>query len=478
MDNTKTLHLEMLNYLVTCFLSITGFFLLIVWFGIAPDQAIELRVPFTASEMVPSQAVQKVDIDGFFIPFSGTAGQLQGEWGRFRGGYSNNISRENVPLLDSVDESAPPVLWSVKLGEGYAGAAVKNGCVYIMDYDKEEKSDVLRCFSFDDGSEIWRRGYRITIKRNHGYSRTVPAVSDKYAVTIGPKGQVMCVDALNGDFKWGIDLQAEYDAKIPLWYTGQCPLIDGTTAVVAPAGKALLIGVDLETGEVVWETPNPGSYDMSHSSIIPMTLGGTKMYVYCAIGGVSGVSASGEDRGKLLWQTGEWTQAVISPSPVQISDDRLFVTAGYGGGSMMFKVAKEKDVFTIEKLFSLDKTVFACEQHTPVYYKGHLFSVLPNDAGELNRQLVCMTPEGEIAWSSGKENRFGMGPFVIADDKIFVLDDDGLLTVAEATTASFRKLGQAQVLHGRESWAPIAVSHGRMLVRDFTELVCLDVRRK
>ena len=452
--------------------------MLVAWFGIAPEQKIEVRVPSVTNEMITSLAVQKVNINGSFTRFSGKASQLQGDWGGFRGNYYNNVSRENVPLLDTLNESNLPVLWSVKLGEGYAGAAVKNGCVYIMDYDKEKKSDILRCFSFDDGREIWRRGYRIPIKRNHGYSRTVPAVSDKYVVTIGPKGQVMCSDSLSGDFKWGIDLPAEYGSEIPLWYTGQCPLIDGTVAVFAPAGKALLMGVDLATGDVLWETPNPGKFVMSHSSVIPMTFGGKRMYVYCAIGGMSGVSAAGEDRGELLWQTTEWTQAVISPSPVQISDNRIFVTAGYGGGSMMFKVVEDKEVFSIQKMFALDKTIVACEQHTPVFYKGHLFSVLPNDAGEFNRQLVCVTPDGKRVWNSGKENRFGLGPFLIADDKIFILDDDGLLTVAEANTASFRKLGQARVLHGRESWAPIAISRGRMLVRDFEELVCLDVTRK
>ena len=73
--------------------------------------------------------------------------------------------------------------------------------------------------------------------------------------------------------------------KGPLWYAGQCPLIDGDIAVIAPCGdKALMIGVDCETVRVVWETPNPHGWEMSHSSIMPMTLNGKRMYVYCAIG--------------------------------------------------------------------------------------------------------------------------------------------------------------------------------------------------
>ena len=41
--------------------------------------------------------------------------------------------------------------------------------------------------------------------------------------------------------------------------------------------------------------------------------------------------------------------------------------------------------------------------------------MLPNDCSK-------------IIWSSGKTERFGLGPYLIADGKIFILSDDGILT--------------------------------------------------
>jgi len=38
-------------------------------------------------------------------------------------------------------------------------------------------------------------------------------------------------------------------------------------------------------------------------------------------------------------------------------------------------------------------------------------------------------------------------------------------------------LAQAQVLKGRESWAPLALAGGRLIVRDLTRMVCLEVGR-
>ena len=56
--------------------------------------------------------------------------------------------------------------------------------VYLLDYDEEKKADALRCFSLENGIELWRRWYSIKVKRNHGMSRTIPAVTEKYVVKI------------------------------------------------------------------------------------------------------------------------------------------------------------------------------------------------------------------------------------------------------------------------------------------------------
>jgi len=249
-------------------------------------------------------------------------------------------------------------------------------------------------------------------------------------------------------------------------------------AVIAPGGKELMIGVDTETGRVAWRTPNPHGWKMSHSSILPSAFAGKRMYVYCAIGGIVGVSAEEKDRGTILWETTEWNHAVVAPSPVFLGDGRIFLTAGYGVGSAMFKLVEQSGVVSAKRLYELDRKVFACEQQTPVYYRGHLFSILPNDAEELKRELVCMDPEGKVVWTSGKENRFGIGPFIVADNKLFILNDEGVLTMAKASTEGYIQLAQAKVLSGRDSWGPMAMVNGRLLLRDSKRMICLDMRAK
>lgn len=448
------------------------------WLGEDPAHYFQERLP--GMDNAPRTTVTRdaIEIGEYFSSFDGVHVEIPGAWPQFRGADLDHIDKDPVRLADSWPATGPKILWSVELGEGYAAPAVLNGRVYLLDYDEKEKADALRCFSLADGKEIWRRWYRVSVKRNHGMSRTMPAVSEKYAVTIGPLCHVMCVDSVTGDFRWGIDLVREYGTKVPLWYAGQCPILDQDLAVIAPAGSdTLLMGVECATGKIVWKTPNARGWNMSHSSVTPMTFHGKKMYVYSALGGLVGVSAAGEDRGAILWEVAEWDHQVVVPSPVVLENGCIFVTAGYGSGSMIVKVESANGKFSATPLKTF-KSGICSEQQTPIFYEGHLFAVLPKDAGPLKSQFACCRAADceKIIWSSGESRRFGLGPYVVADGKFFVLDDEGTLTMLRAGVHEYVELGQARVLQGHDSWGPMSVVGGRMLVRDFNRMVCLDLR--
>jgi outer membrane protein assembly factor BamB len=398
---------------------------------------------------------------------------LVGSWPGFRGAARDNIAKDNVPLANAWSAAGPPRLWEIALGDGHAGAAVYGGRVYVLDYDEQQRRDCLRCFALDTGTEIWRSSYPIDVKRNHGMSRTVPAVNDRFVITVGPMCQVMCVERATGAFVWGMDLERDYGTTVPLWYTAQCPLLDGDTVVLAPAGKDLLMGVDCATGKILWRTPNPQKWDMSHASIMPMPFAGQSTYVYAAIGGMVCVAAAGEQAGQVLWESTAWDKRIVAPCPVQISPTELFMTSGHGAGSAILDIAA--DGRSVAGVRIVDKAELACEQQTPVLVQGYLFGVLPKDAGQYREQLVCWDPQRGVVWRSGPERRFGLGPWVLGDSKIYIMDDRGTLTMAEATPQAYRELGRARILDGRDAWGPMALAGRRLILRDSTRMVCLDV---
>ncbi|MBI3858274.1 MAG: PQQ-binding-like beta-propeller repeat protein [Planctomycetes bacterium] len=441
--------------------------------------------PIPAGEVgstAPPEALEKVDVGvNFKEGLGGKPSTKPGSWPTFRGPKYDNIVSE-VSLANRWPKDGPPIRWSLTdLAHGYSGVAVHAGRVYLQDYDLASKEECLRCFSLEDGKEIWRRSYPLKIVNNHGFTRTVPAVTDKHVVSFGSKCHVLCVDAQTGAKKWGLDLMRDYGSKLPDWYAAQCPIIDGSTVVLAPAGKdVLMMGVDLESGNVVWKTPNPKGLQMSHSSISPMTLNGKKMYVYCAEWGkILGVSAEKDTIGTVLWEETCIDKQVISPSPAVLDDGYIFMTAGYKGGSSLLKVSEEGGKYSAKVLWKLDEVEgLSCEQQTPIYYQKHLFALLPDSSGARKQQLVCMNPydKGKIVWESGKEKRFGQyESMLLADGKFFILDKDAGLTMVKASTQKYEELGRCRLLKGHEAWAPIALAGNLMILRDEKVLHCLDV---
>ena len=433
----------------------------------AQEAKARIRIPEAAD---PPRA------DGKLERFDVQAPALPGAWPQFRGPGRDGVSPEQTPLARAWPQ-APKVLWSRLVGEGHAGPAVLDGKIYLLDYDTVLQADVVTCMSLADGKDIWRYSYPVAVKRNHGMSRTVPAVTKEYLVALGPMCHVTCLNTADGKPRWQIDLAEKFGATVPPWYAGQCPLIDAGRAILATGGGALLTAVDCKTGKVVWHTPNPKGWKMTHSSVMPITVAGTKMYVYAASGGVVGVSAK---TGKLLWQVTEWTVRMANvPSAVDLGEGRVLVSGGYDAGAMMLRITPWGEGFAAQILFRKEAREFSATQHTPVLYKGHLY------AGRQDGELACMDLAGKVLWTSGSADTFGLGPFLIAGGMNYPMDDEGLLTLAEATPARYRPLGQVQAvrheedgeaLPGHDAWAPMALVGGRLLLRDLTRLVCLDVR--
>jgi len=448
-------------------LAVAGAALLYTWVG--GDSAVELTERLPGADNAPQVSEEDGDgeMEGELVEFEGVPAELAGSWPRFRGAKFDGISREDIELARQWPADGPKVLWSVDVGEGHAGAAVLNGRVYMLDYDREKKADVVRCLSFADGRDIWRYSYPVKVKRNHGMSRTVPAVTDNYIVTLGPKCHVTCLDSVTGEFRWMLNLVRDFKTKVPPWYAGQCPLIEDGKAIIAAAGQALIMAVDCASGEVVWQSPNRRGWKMTHASITPMEFAGRRMYVYCGSGGVAGVSA--ED-GEIVWETDQWQIRIAAvPSPVVVGDGLIFLSGGYNAGSMMLQLKEQDGRIIPETVFRLKADVFGSPQHTPIFYEDYIYGVRPDG------QLACLDRGGRVIWTSTSAHKFGLGPYTIADGLIYVMNNSGLLSMAEATPTGFAVLAQAQVLEGPDSWGPMAVASGRLILRDLNRMICLDI---
>ncbi|NQU75721.1 MAG: PQQ-like beta-propeller repeat protein, partial [Planctomycetes bacterium] len=408
-------------------------------------------------------------------------------WCQFRG-----INRDGIASTPSVTglyrawpASGPKVLWTIAgLSEGYSGAAIFGGKVYFHDYDSKAKRWMIRCVSLADGAEIWRWSYARVIRRNHGMTRTVPATDGKYVISLDPKCVLHCFDADKGTRLWAKNLPGEYGTRIPAWYNGQCPLIEQDRVIIGIGGdKVLMAAIDKATGKPIWETPNTGRYKMSHASVVPMTIDGRKQYVWCTLKGVVGVDA---DDGKVLWELPRRANVALAPSAVEVGDGRIFVTSGYKAGSAMLQVSSagkgDGKTFSARILYGLSFEQFNSECHSPVLWAGHLFAVdhayatrQADAGGQTSGRFTCLKLDGKIAWQH-EGATFGLGNWLFADGLIFLMDgDSGMLRLIEASTERYKELAGAQVLSGHDVWTPMAYANGKLVLRDLSKMVCIQV---
>jgi outer membrane protein assembly factor BamB len=455
-------------------LAILGIVVLYVWLN--ADAGVDLTERLPGGDGRPEETAdgnEPLKITGRLLTFDGVPADLPGAWPRFRGSNFDAVSTEDISLARTWPTNGPKVLWSIEVGEGFAGAAILAGRVYLLDYDREEEADVVRCLSLQDGKDIWRYSYPIKVKRWHGMSRTVPAVTEKYVVTMGPKCHVTCLDSMTGDFHWMFNLVREFGTKVPQWYTAQCPLIDNSKVIIAPAGDVLMMAVDCESGEILWQTPNPDGWVMTHSSIVPMEFEGRRFYVYCGgdnkKGGVVGVSAQD---GSILWKTDQWKVRFNVPTPVVVGRDRIFLTAGYGQhehGCTMLRLTEADGKITAESEFLHATDVFGSIQQSPIFYDGYIYGVRPD------QQLVCLDLDGNVVWASTSAHKFGSGPYTIVNGLIYIMNDSGELTLVQPGPSGYVQLARAKVMDGHESWGPMAIASGRLIVRDTERMMCLDI---
>ena len=455
---------------------------LIGWQVYTPADRFALQVP--GADNRPEGSARKADdvvIGEFFMKYDENAedsySDLEGKWVCFRGENRDNIIKTSEPINVTDDY---PEIWSFETGEGHAAPVIYNGKVYVMDYDETLLSDMVRCFSLQTGKELWRRWYRLRIKRNHGFSRTIPVVGDGYVITIGPEGHVMCCDPETGEMKWSLDMQKEFSTEVPFWYTGQCPIVDKGVLVLAPAGEeTLLAGVDVKNGEVLWTTPNTVKFKMSHSSVMPMELGGKQTYVYVGVGGVCGVSAEDADKGTLLWSTNKWQPSVVAPSPLRLSSNRIFLVAGYGTGGAMLQVDRSGNNWTATVLeqYKSDKGLSA-EQQTPILYNGTIISILPKDAGGNRERLVMYAPTDlhSPIWRSATDEKFGLGPYIVINQYLFAFNEGGELYVYEIENKSMKLLKKQQIMEGIDAWGPMAYADGMLVLRDAHNVKCIRIK--
>jgi outer membrane protein assembly factor BamB len=476
--------------------------------------------------LVPAAAV--------IVSILGTATSLPADdWPQFRGPNQSGVSAE-TGLARTWPPNGPRVLWSSPVGKGFGGAAIHGGEVFILDRDPPGQHatnpppaaprvtgegspgvDVLRCLDLTTGTQKWTFAYHARAPRGVDIrgSCTVPTADGDRVYTIGPCGDIHAVNRRTHRPDWSVRLMEDFrglvspDAEaaerthspatfmldrrrepaIPRWGFTHNGVLHRDTLIVAPhAETAPLVAFERATGRIRWRVrAYLGRNWFSHVTPYLTSLGGQDQVIlvanqHPARNPPAVVSSVDADSGEVLWKIRtRRAYNVPIPMPVKIADDRLFITGGYRLGCFVLLAARGPTGWSVEFPFA-DAALCTAHVQTPVFYQDHLYAQSYDGYhNTLQGGLTCLTPDGQLRWRTGPGTHFENGAFLIADGLLYVMHGaSGTLTMAEASPAGYRELARAKVLdaQGGQVWAPMALSDGKLVVRDQTMLKSLDVR--
>jgi hypothetical protein len=94
--------------------------------------------------------------------------------------------------------------------------------------------------------------------------------------------------------------------------------------------------------------------------------------------------------------------------------------------------------------------------------------------------------DGRIMWKTKREPGFDKGSMILAEGLLLCTDGATRLYLIEPDSLSFKPLGSAELLEkgngnpsgiggATQNWAPIALSDGKLLIRDQKRLICVKV---
>ena len=402
------------------------------------------------------------------------------DWPGYLGPNSNAVSPE-TGLLDKWPDSGPPVLWTVDVGAGYGGAAIADGQVHLLDR-VDANTDILRVLDLETGKEIWRYEYKAEGKLSHSGSRSTPAVTSTHIFTVGGWGHVHAFDRKSRKVVW--TYQLDNPKGINKWGVAQSPLVHNGKVILPRNGAETpgLVALDAQTGKEVWTSKSFGGDN--YATPIVRTIDGKKGILLVANTRVVFVDPT---NGETIWEYTDYHCKYNIPGPTVLSDGHhVFVTGAYDSDSKMLEVKDGK----ITEKFTLSKT--GAHIHTPIEHDGYLYVNFSQNSnartGNKTAGLGCLDPKtGKILWRTGIEGKkrqkkryIGRGGYLLADGKLILLDGgNGNLYLIEPDPSGYREISRVDLFKGGEEiWAPMALSNGRLVLRDRSKLKCLDLRAK
>ncbi|MEE3203184.1 MAG: PQQ-binding-like beta-propeller repeat protein [Acidobacteriota bacterium] len=391
-----------------------------------------------------------------FVLTSSTQYLSAEDWPQWRGANRDAVWNDSG-VVDRFPDDGLTVKWSMPVRGGFAGPAVADGRVFVLDYQETPGSRTMdgneRLVVFDEetGALLWQQKWPATY-RNLQFKfatgpRAVPTVDENRVYTLGAAGMLSCFDTETGDLLWRVDTVTDYDSTVPVQGTSQAPIVEGNLLVAAVGGEpdAKVVAFDKVTGDEVWRSLDNIS-ETGYSAPIVIDAGGVRQLI---LWHATAITSLNPETGEIYWNQ-DFTigggMAITTP----VRSGRYLVVSQFFNGSMMLALNPDRPDARVlwqgrnrGELPDQTDTLHSIIS-TPIVIDDHLYGI--GSYGEL-RGIDARN--GERVWESeqmNEQDRWATAYFVRHRDRYFVVNDSGELILARFKPDGYEELDRTHLL--------------------------------
>jgi outer membrane protein assembly factor BamB len=416
------------------------------------------------------------------------------DWPQWLGPKRDSVWRE-TGIIDQFPEGGPKVKWRVPVAGGFAGPAVADGRVFVMDFvpseGKNANSPVARskvkgkervlCFAVADGKPLWKHEYDCSYNVSYASGpRCTPTVSGGKVYTLGTEGNLFCLDAEKGTVLWSKDLPNEYKIETPFWGFSGHPLVDGQRLVCLVGGDGTTaVAFDKDNGKEVWRSLSAKLPGYCPPTMIEAA-GKRQLLIWHS----EALNSVNPEDGKLYWTQPLAPKYAMSVTAPRLLGDKLFA-GGIGEVAATFKLSANKPDAEVLWRGKPNNAVYCCNS-TPFLEDGTIYG---SDVRQGQFRAVKLET-GEILWETwkpttgGKRGGHGTAFIVKNGNRFFLLSETGDLIIARLTPKAYEEVSRCKLLDatspifGRDVvWSHPAFANQCIYARNDKELICASLAK-
>ena len=383
------------------------------------------------------------------------------------GGPNRNFTTTSTGIKPTWPAGGPRVIWKRALGEGYSAPSIDGGMLYTM-YGRPG-SEIVAAIDTTNGKTTWERTNSVNFRSDAAQDMgngpyAAPLIAGERVITAGVTGHLQCLDRKSGKVLWSHSLWSDYAGSRLMYGYASSPIAFRDTVIVPSGGKGKsTVAFRIADGSLAWAK---GAIPNVYSSPLLISVDGSEQLVELMDGLVFGLNPH---NGDLQWQfpfRADYGIAVATP--VWCPGNLLFVSAEYGAGSVMLRLARSGNETKVSEVWKSNR--LRLHHGNAMYIGGTLYFT----SGGKGSQAILSAVEaatGKVLW---QERSIEKATFVWADNELITLDQDGKLMLAAPSPKGFKVTATAQLLSNL-SWTPPALVGTTLYLRDRKSLMAVDL---